>query len=187
MYTNRRMNMNRFRGFISKIKKRRRPRHTVPTVQILNIGIESAVFAECLSQSNDAAISTTFDSIGVKFPATIHPSMNVPASNEAEAAIDKPKTIKNRSSKICLKYYTTHGESMKNFPVSRQHCLFDESNPGIAYFLDATLYSIPEHGAGICQMRYATVYQHGAADIWSVNQSNDRPHHRRSSIVYCGI
>jgi hypothetical protein len=73
----------------------------------------------------------------------------------------------------------TSGTSIKNIPVTRYHCLFDEENPIVAFFSDATLYSIPEHGAGLCRAKFSTVYPFREPDVWSVELSNDYPHHRQ--------
>ena len=69
--------------------------------------------------------------------------------------------------------HVTLGESFKNFPVVRYHCLFDKAHPIVAYFSDATLYSIPEHGAGLCRAKYSTLYPCREPDVWSVEESNE--------------
>ena len=177
-----RLKHNRVGIFLSKMKNHRKSRYAARSPSLShsrapsNIGIESVPY----SLSDDSFVS---ESSGAKVPATIQ-------SSTTEVVVDvcisnaRTRSRKVRRSKCHEKRYVASGESIKEFPVSRKHCLFDEANPIVAYFSDATLYSIPEDGAGLCRAKYFTVYPYKDPDIWSDDQSNNRPHHRRSSIVY---
>lgn len=180
---------NRIGMFISKkIKKRRKTRCASPSLSILscsrspsNVSIETLPNSEG-SLHNDGSI--VLESYGAKkVPATL-PSSTIEISGDCNSGNTHSNISKVRRSKRHDKHYIALGESIKNFPVTRQHCLYEEANPIVAYFIDATLYPIPENGAGVCRAKYTTVYPYREPDIWSVDESNDRPHHRRSSVVY---
>jgi hypothetical protein len=173
--------------FISKIKKKRKSRCSSPSVSLSscsrspsNISIERLPYSEG-SLHDDGSV--VFESYGAKVPATL-PSSTIDISGDCNSGNAHSNVSKVRRSKRHDKHYIALGESIKNFPVVRHHCLFEEANPIVAYFIDATLYPIPENGAGVCRAKYTTVYPYREPDIWSVDQSNDRPHHRRSSVVY---
>lgn len=164
---------------IQKVKKYRRSKSaTTSFVSSSNVSIESAPYSESVSYDPPFRV----EGIGVKIPTTI-PSTTSEILGRRCRRNRRAGTRRSHKSKCHPYCRITLGESIKMFPLTRYHCVFDEERPTVAYFSDATLYSIPEHGAGLCRAEYSTVYPCTEPDVWSVEQSNDRPHHRRSSVV----
>jgi hypothetical protein len=166
--------------FISKIKKYRRSRGAVSSTS-LSYSRASNLSIESVPYSDNLAYVAPFldDSNGANVQATIQSATAGTVGGECSrksransSKLRRPKCYKDRRVPL--------GEFIKNFPSTRYHCLFDEENQVVAYFSDATLYSIPEHGAGLCFAKFSTAYPNRKPDEWSVEHSNDRPHHRRS-------
>jgi hypothetical protein len=182
---NRLRNNNRIGMFISKIKKSRKSKCKSNSASLSysressNISIERLPYPE--GSLHDG--SFVFESNRAKVPATLQ-SSTTEISGDSNSSNTHSSSTKVYRSKRHEKHYVSFGKSIKNFPVARHHCLFEETNPIVAYFSDATLYPIPENGAGVCRAKYTTVYPYREPDIWSIDLNNDRPHHRRSSIVY---
>ena len=176
-----RVRNNRVGIFISKVKKYRRSRSTTSSASLScssNISIESVPYSESLSYD-----TPFMQSIGVKVPATIQAATSGTVRHRCSRN-RRVKSIKLHRFKCYQdRRVALSDNSIISFPRNRYHCLFDEENPIVAYFSDATLYSIPEHGAGLCHAKYSTIYPCREPDVWSVVQSNDRPHHRRSYYV----
>jgi hypothetical protein len=181
--------MNRFGVMFSKMKQRRSrrdaPLGSMHLETFTNISIDSVPFSDNKNLTKDDP--NCYDKFGEKVQAT---TIQV-STTESPLPIEGNKPIitlhkPRRKQRIAFRqeYYVTLGEAIKSFRCTRQHLLYDEINPYVAYYMDATLYPIPEHGAGLCYMKYTTVYEHGESDVWSIDESNDRPHHRRSTLVY---
>ena len=168
-----RVRNNRFAIFISKVKKYRRSRGStsaasIPFSRTSNIDIESAPFSETLSFEAPSFCEST----QAKVPSIIQSSSSKTVGSRC-CRKARARSRKLHRSKNYQHRHVTLGESFKNFPVVRYHCLFDKAHPIVAYFSDATLYSIPEHGAGLCRAKYSTLYPCREPYVWSVEESNE--------------
>jgi hypothetical protein len=53
------------------------------------------------------------------------------------------------------------GQTIDAITHGGRHRLHQDNHPRITtYYADSTLYPIPEHGSGVCYMRYTTRYKH---------------------------
>jgi hypothetical protein len=71
-------------------------------------------------------------------------------------------------------------------PQKTYHHIRCGKNASLDFYAESTLYTIPEHGAGLCHMRYITKNALGSKRVWSIHEHNSRPHHRRSTVVLTG-
>ena len=86
---------------------------------------------------------------------------------------------------------TWHISTKKKMAVYRPRTTFHHISGGKRFssdfYAESTLYTIPEHGAGLCHMRYVTKRVLGGKTVWSIYESNYRPHHRRADVVLSGF
>jgi hypothetical protein len=102
-------------------------------------------------------------------------------SNHASVRLKKQRKKRRKQWHISTKRKTTTYRPK----VSYHHVRGGDDIP-LDFYMESTLYTIPEHGAGLCHMRYVTKNALGAKKAWSIHEQNSRPHHRRSTVVLSG-
>jgi hypothetical protein len=107
----------------------------------------------------------------------------IPVNTLAPSPILPPSCSKDPFG-ITVKQLSDNGIVMMK---QKSHCLRRDDASNVSYFANKTLYPIPEEGSSVCFMQYGEQLTDGSCVAWQFVESGNRPHHRRSGVVLCGV
>jgi hypothetical protein len=180
-----RRNMSRFTIFSLFTKKKQRERQNkqgsrVPSMMLRKAPAAKITVAHPLRLNTIMnRISSSGSIVSNNSVSTVSAKMNLSSSYTVPLQLtQKLSVIRQHQRRASF----GHRRTMDIITYGRRHYLRAENHPSIVgYYADSALYPIPEHGSGVCFMRYTTRYNYGACNVWWIDElSNTRPHHRRS-------